>query len=228
MPARQIILKLAMVFFAGGLLVISGVDAAVYKWKDESGMTHFTDDPTKVPETFRDKPFIKDSYPSRKTSDPGKKVVPDGKKETSGEKNIVKEPAETVKQASEEGLTEAQRSSAEAAVNFLREDVVRYETIYTWPASRTKFRLLKETVAGATPKKQALLEQITPHDLPLFQEIAGFLQASIAEDEQAQKVLPTTITSTRQTQALMNRLKKEAEQENQFLKKLTAILSSKN
>ena len=49
----------------------------------------------------------------------------------------------------------------------------------------------------------------------------------IAEDEKSQKVVPSTITSTRQTHALMNRLKSEAGQENQLLEKLTTALNTK-
>jgi len=38
-------------------------------------------------------------------------------------------------------------------------------------------------------------------------------------------VVPTTITSRRQTQTLMNRLKSEAGQENQLLEKLSTALT---
>jgi hypothetical protein len=110
-------------------------------------------------------------------------------------------------------------------VNFLEEDIPRYDKIYTWPPSRSKFRLLKQAMAGSTSQKKALLEQVSQQDLPLLEEITEFLKTSIAKDEKAQKVMPTTIVSTRQTQILINRLKGETEQEKQFLEKLTRTLS---
>jgi len=221
MQSRRTILTLAMIFLVGGPVLFA--DAAIYKWKDENGKTHFTDDPTKVPEAFRKKPFIKGSKSRKETLNSRQKKAPD---EEASDKNGVAE-TENKEGDKQEGLTEAQRSIAEATVNFLREDISRYEKFYTYPASRSKFRAIKGAVAGATPQKQALLAQVSSEDLPLFEEIAGFLETSIAEDEKSQKVVPSTITSTRQTHALMNRLKSEAGQENQLLEKLTTALNTK-
>ena len=221
MPARRTILILTMIFLVSGL--VSFVEAAIYKWKDENGKTHFTDDPTKVPEAFRKKPFIKGSKSRKETLNSRQKKAPD--EEASDKKGVAE--TENKEGDKQEGLTEAQRSIAEATVNFLREDISRYEKFYTYPASRSKFRAIKGAVAGATPKKQALLAQVSSDDLPLFEEIAGFLETSIAADEKFQKVVPSTITSTRQTHALMNRLKSEAGQENQLLEKLTTSLNTK-
>ena len=221
MPARRTILILTMIFLVSGL--VSFVEAAIYKWKDENSKTHFTDDPTKVPEAFRKKPFIKGSKSRKETLNSRQKKAPD--EEASDKKGVAE--TENKEGDKQEGLTEAQRSIAEATVNFLREDISRYEKFYTYPASRSKFRAIKGAVAGATPQKQALLAQVSSDDLPLFEEIAGFLETSIAEDEKSQKVVPSTITSTRQTHALMNRLKSEAGQENQLLEKLTTALNTK-
>ena len=221
MPARRTILILTMIFLVSGL--VSFVEAAIYKWKDENGKTHFTDDPTKVPEAFRKKPFIKGSKSRKETLNSRQKKAPD--EEASDKKGVAE--TENKEGDKQEGLTEAQRSIAEATVNFLREDISRYEKFYTYPASRSKFRAIKGAVAGATPQKQALLAQVSSDDLPLFEDIAGVLETSIAADEKFQKVVPSTITSTRQTHALMNRLKSEAGQENQLLEKLTTALNTK-
>ena len=221
MQSRRTILTLAMIFLVGGPVLFA--DAAIYKWKDENGKTYFTDDPTKVPEAFRKKPFIKGSKSRKETLNSRQKKAPD--EEASDKKGVAE--TENKEGDKQEGLTEAQRSIAEATVNFLREDISRYEKFYTYPASRSKFRAIKGAVAGATPQKQALLAQVSSDDLPLFEEIAGFLETSIAEDEKSQKVVPSTITSTRQTHALMNRLKGEAGQENQLLEKLTTALNTK-
>jgi hypothetical protein len=222
MLVRQAILKSVLLFFA--LIWVVDADAAVYKWKDEKGKTNYTDDPTRVPEAFRNKPLIKGSS-KYITSEPTEKKLAVDEGDVLSKKSDLEDDK---KEGDEkEGLTEEQRSAGEAVVNFLKEDIIRYDKFYTYPPSRSKFRLIKLTVAGATPQKQSLLEQVSQQDLPLFEPIAGFLKTSIAEDEKSQKVLPTTIVSTRQTQALMNRLKAEAEQEKQFLQKLTAALDDK-
>ncbi len=219
MLARQTIS--ALVFS----ILICAVDsnAAVYKWRDENGKIHFTDDPTRVPEEFH-KPFLK----SFKT--PAKKIIPkeesvskkgnaiSGEKDTS--ENEKKESAEQI------GLTEEQRSIAEAIMSFLETDILRYDKYYNYPPSRSKFRSIKSAVKQATPQKQALLNQISNIDLPLFKEIAGFLEASITADEKAQKVMPTTLPSARQTIALMTRLKSDTQREKQLLEKLNEELNS--
>ncbi len=211
-----------LIFFA--LLWIVDADAAIYKWKDENGKTHFTDDPTKVPEAFRKNPFVKGST-SRKETPKSKEKGSQGEGDETSEK---KDPVENeAKEGGEEGLTEAQRSAVEAAINFLKADIPRYEKLYTYPPSRSKFRMIKQTMASATAEKQGLLGQVSQHDVPELKAIAGFLEPSIAADEKSQKVMPTTITSTRQTQTLISRLKGEAETEKLLLEKLTTALGTK-
>ena len=222
MLTRQTILKTGVLFFA--LIWVVDADAAIYKWKDDSGKIHFTDDPTNVPEAYRQKPFLK-SIQRQKEAPKSKK----GKVQSEGETSGKIEGVENEKKGSDKqkGLTDAQRSTVEAVVNFLKEDITRYDKFYTYPASRSNFRVIKQAVAGATLQKQSLLGQVSQHDFPLLQSIAEFLKTSIAEDGKSQKVMPTTIASTRQTHTLMNRLKSEAEQEKQLLEKLTVALDSK-
>lgn len=83
MSVRQTIPVL--IFFA--LLWIVDADAAIYKWKDENGKTHFTDDPTKVPEAFRKNPFVKGSISRRETPKSKEKRVQGEGDEPSEEKD---------------------------------------------------------------------------------------------------------------------------------------------
>ena len=218
MLAKRSILKSVINFFI--LIWIADVDAAIYKWRDENGITHFTDNLTKVPKAFREKPFIKDLLPRKIKSEP--------KEKNNQSKRIEaikrEEPAEDkIKQ----GLTEAERLAIEKAINFLKTDIPRYENIYNYPPSRSKFRVLKQAMAGATLEKQELLEQIRHHDIPVIKEITEYLDGSIAAGEKSQKVLPTIITYNRQTFILENRLKGETEKGKQLLTRLTSVLNTK-
>lgn len=211
-----------MIVFA--LFWIVDADAAIYKWKDENGRTHFTDDPTKVPEEFRDKPFLRGN--TSQAPKPKEKNVQDEGGETADKK----EGAEGEKKADDkkESLTEAQRSAAEAAVSFLQADIPRYEKFNAYPPSRMKFRLLREEVKGTIPQKQALLGQVKQHDIPEFKAITGFLKASIAAAEKTAKlVTPATATIMKRTLPIMNRLKSETEQEKQLLESLETALGGK-
>ena len=115
----------------------------------------------------------------------------------------------------------------EKVINFLKTDIHRYEKFYTYPPSRSKFRIIKQAVESSTVQKQELLRQVNQHNLPVFKEIAGYLDESITEDKKSQKVMPTTITSTRQTLILVNRLKNETEKKTLLLIRLTLALKTK-
>lgn len=218
MLPRLLTLKTIVIFFA--LIWVFNAEAVIYKWKDTNGKTHFTDDPTKVPEEFRNKPFLKNSTSPKEKIKPEKNEVHDQEDDVSGKK-------EDVEDEKKEGLTEAQRSTIQAAVNFFKEDITRYDKIYTFKPGRSKFRVLKQTVAGAMAQKKGLLDQVTQHELPLLESVSVFLKTSIAEDEKSQKIA-TTYVPTRKTRELMNRLKSEAGQEAQLLEKLTTALNAEN
>ena len=223
MLAKRSILKLAIIFFI--LIWFTNVDAAIYKWRDENGITHFTDNLTKVPKAFREKPLLKVLLPRKIKSEPKEKNTQSKRIEAIKRD----EPAEDkIKEDKEkEGLTEAQRLAIEKVINFLKTDIHRYEKFYTYPPSRSKFRIIKQAVASSTVQKQELLRQVNQHNIPVFKEIAGYLEKSIEEDKKSQKVMPTTITSTRQTLKLVNRLKGETEKGTLLLIRLTLALKTK-
>jgi hypothetical protein len=223
MLAKQSIIKSVVIFFL--LIWFTNANAAIYKWRDENGITHFTDNLNKVPKAFREKPFIKNLLPRKIKSEPKDKNT------QSKQIDAIKrdEPAEDkIKEVKKkDDLTEAQRLAIEKVINFLKTDILRYEKFYTYPPSRSKFRVLKQAVAGATVQKQELLKQVNQHNIPVFKEIAGYLEKSIEKDKKSQKVMPTTITSTRQTLKLENRLKGETEKGTLLLIRLTLALKTK-
>jgi hypothetical protein len=222
--AKRSILKSVIIFFI--LIWFTSVNAAIYKWRDENGITHFTDNLTKVPKAFREKPLLKVLLPRKIKSEPKekntqRKRIEAIKSDEPAEDKKIKEDKE------KEGLTEAQRLAIEKVINFLKTDILRYERFYTYPPSRSKFRIIKQAVASSTVQKQELLRQVNQHNIPVFKEIAGYLDESIAEDKRSQKVMPTTITSTRQTLILVNRLKDETEKGTLLLIRLTLALKTK-
>ena len=131
MLAKQSILKSVIIFFI--LIWFTDVNAAIYKWRDENGITHFTDNLTKVPKTFRKKPLLKVLLPRKIKSEPKEKNT-HSKRIESIKRD---EPAEDkIKEDKEkEGLTEAQRLAIEKVINFLKTDILRYEKfLHTRPA----------------------------------------------------------------------------------------------
>jgi hypothetical protein len=56
MLAKRSILKSVIIFL---LIWFPDVDAAIFKWRDVNGITHYTDNPTKVPKRVSRKTFYK-------------------------------------------------------------------------------------------------------------------------------------------------------------------------
>ena len=63
---NQVLHKSIFLIFGVILLYLPSYEseATVYKWKDESGKIHFTDEPNRVPEEFRKEHFKKKLPPA--------------------------------------------------------------------------------------------------------------------------------------------------------------------
>jgi len=84
------------VFFC---LFSSVSSAAIYQWVDDSGQTHFTDDPKKIPEKFKEKAvdFDKVEHKGRVTFDPTPVSAPG--KQAGEEPSLKSAPKEDDQQA---------------------------------------------------------------------------------------------------------------------------------
>lgn len=223
--------KIVFLVFAIYFLVFleAGSEAAIYKWKDENGKIHFTDDPNRVPEEFREDKLKFRSLPKaekkRTVSQPRKE---EEKKDEAPPLEIGENPLEPEKESKE--LTDAERGALESVIAFFEEDMPRYDAIYQRPlsngnAGKRKWKVLRNTVIDTIPQKEALVEQISKETLPLLKEISGFLKGIIAKDEELKKVKPLLSDNTRvQVNHLSNRLKGQAIQEEEFLKQIEEAL----
>ena len=160
------VIQKIILFFVGVIFLfpyIDGAEAAVYKWRDENGKIHFTDDPNNVPEKFRqDKMKFR---PLPKTS-PKEEITKAKKKEDAKESIAPEEIKDKDSEKKSTGLTEAEKSAANAVIAFFEEDMPRYDSIYAYPLSNrtsrlTKLRKLRNAVIATIPQKQDLVKQIS-------------------------------------------------------------------
>ena len=224
------VIQKIILFFVGVIFLfpyIDGAEAAVYKWRDDNGKIHFTDDPNNVPEKFRqDKMKFR---PLPKTS-PKEEITKAKKKEDAKESIAPEEIKDKDSEKKSTGLTEAEKSAANAVIAFFEEDMPRYDSIYAYPLSNrtsrlTKLRKLRNAVIATIPQKQDLVKQISALQLPLLKEVTNFLQTMIAEDERLKKVLPQMLRNTRQrVNKMANRLKAQADSEAKFIEQLEEAL----
>lgn len=206
------------------LALLSGkLEAAIYKWKDERGKIHFTDDPNRVPEKYRQNklefrplPKVvskKEISESQKEEDENAGPPPEEVKETQTEKKPIE-------------LTEAEKTALESVVAFFEEDMPRYDSIFNRKlgegnARKRKWRILRSAVIETIPQKETLLEQISKSELPLLKEIASFLEQVIEKDKKLTHALPQISDNMRrQINHLTSRLKNQASSEEEFIKQI--------
>ena len=149
---NRVLHKIISLVFGAIILHLSGdgCEAAVYKWKDESGKTHFTDDLNRVPEEFRKEYFKRKLPPAiQKSKSP---IKPEEK--SALEKDGVAPENEELKK--DEELTAAEKSAAEALISFFKEDIPRYDEIYKIPPGYRnngirKWKRLQRTAVATVP-----------------------------------------------------------------------------
>ncbi len=222
---NRVLHKIILLLFGAILLhLCSGESkAAVYKWKDEFGKIHFTDNPNRVPEEFREKYFKKKLPPA----------IPKSKSpiKTEEKSDQEKEVPEIEEPKKDEGLTASEKSAAEAVIAFFEEDIPRYDEIYKIPPGYRlngirKWKTLKSAAVATIPQKQALVEQISIFERPLFKEITLFLKKAIKADEEVATYGALISKNTRpRVNKLSSRLNGQAASEKKFIEQLKEALA---
>jgi hypothetical protein len=224
----RVLNKIIFLIFGAILLQLSsdGCEAAVYKWKDETGKVHFTDDPNRVPEAFRKEHFKRELPPAiQKSNSP---IKPEEKFDHKKEDAAPENEEDTEK---DEGLTAVEKSTAEAVIAFFKEDIPRYDEIYKIPPGYRlngirKWKTLKRTVVATIPQKQSLAEQVSVSERPLFKEITLFLKKIIVADEEVATYGALISKNTRpRVNKLSSRLNAQAASEEKFIEKLNEALA---
>ncbi|MFT4577992.1 MAG: hypothetical protein ACI8PD_000524 [Nitrospinales bacterium] len=231
---NRVLHKIIFLTFGAILLHLSsdGCEAAVYKWKDETGKIHFTDDPNRVPEVFRKEHFKRKRPPAiQKSISP---VKPEEKSILKKEGMAPENEEDTEKEGSkkDEGLTAAEKSAAQALIAFFEEDIPRYDEIYKIPPGYRlngirKWKTLQRTAVATIPQKKALVEQVSVSERPLFKEITVFLKKAIEADEEVATYGALISKNTRpRVNKLSSRLNAQAASEEKFIEQLEGALEA--
>ncbi len=230
---NRVLCKIIFLIFAATLLNLSGdgCEAAVYKWKDETGKVHFTDDLNRVPEEFRKEHFKRKLPPTIPKSKSPIKHKEKSNREKEGVAPESEEDTEKEESKKDEGLTVAEKSAADAVIAFFKEDIPRYDDLYKIPPSYgntgiRKWRKLKSAVVATIPQKQTLIEQISISERPLFKEIVSFLKKAIQADEKTSKRgMPISKNTRPLVNKLSSRLNAQAASEEKFIEQLKEALA---
>lgn len=176
------ILKSLIVFGGIFLFTVHGFAEVsnVFKWKDDQGKIHFTDDALKVPSERR----FPGGVEKRRVL-PAPKPSPFSPSSTASRNKQKEVRAEDAAKTDEE-----ERTVMQEALNFLKSDVQRYKKYENFAPKIRHYRSLKVDITAVLPVKEALEKKLGKNDSALFQDISGFLKKSLQQDYKAVKLYP--------------------------------------
>jgi hypothetical protein len=176
----------ALVFFTSQCF--AGV-SSIYKWKDEQGKVHFTDDPLKIPlkhrldhnlEKIRGLPPVKSS--SKKTAGKGNS---DSTSEDQNEEGNQTDNTDTDEKKADK--KEKELASMREALGFLKSDVQRYKKYDEYVPQHRHAVVLREEIVTVIPAKEALAKKLEESDSALLKQVSSYLKTSLKKDYETKK-----------------------------------------
>jgi hypothetical protein len=218
---RVLVVLSALVFFTSQSF--AGV-SSIYKWKDEQGKVHFTDDPLKIPLNHRLDPNLEKirSLPARKSN--SKKTMSKGNADATAD-DQKEENDQTDDQGSDDKKAKKKKNELAAmrnALGFLKSDVQRYKKYEDYVPQRRHAIVLRNEIVEVIPAKEALAKKLGKSDSALLKQIGSYLKTSLQKDYEAKKR-----EFPRRQIFITERLRINEEQsvKNSLIKQLTAKLA---
>ncbi len=172
-----------LVLAAGMFSVPTAADAAgIYKWKDDAGRVHFTDNPQKIPEKYRKRARVKKMRYRNPPASAAKPVAGAGQGDALSPADGQNPPA-----AGMPGPMGDESKMMQETIAFLKQDIARYTKYEDYVPQRRSALQLRETIVGALPAKEALVDKLKEAQSASLKEAQSFLKASIAKDLAAKK-----------------------------------------
>lgn len=210
------------------LLSASSVGAGVYKWRDDAGKLHFTDDKNKIPLQYRSRGAEKMKGMIEPPAPP-KPVMPAG---TVKDPTAVENPDETAgteppaieeKKDPTEGMDPKLVAMLNETKNFLENENVRYEYLVTSvePDKLNGGRAYVNAVYKFLDAKKKLVQKLRKFKLPSLKVAQQYLQRSAQRDR---KIKVGGEDYIEQLERLKKRMKSGIKTKKKIIAKLKADL----
>ena len=184
-PKNWIYLCFTMVIILSAGIPLE-VFGQIYKWKDEKGVTHYTDSMQLVPLDKRSDPNlrVRAAYGNSKRNKPKKEKENDKtSSDSEGEKNKL----------------DADPKILERAIGLFTSEIERDKKLSSYfPNSVNGKKINSQLQAGVGPKKD-LYQVLLEIETPAIQEARAFLKTNIEEDQSVSALGPRFKTKMRQT-----------------------------
>jgi hypothetical protein len=189
------------------------VIAKIYKYKDEHGKIHFTDDASKIPLRYRDKGSVK-RFKGVSEPAPAAGAPPGfpGQANAGGGESSVK---------NDEGLSAREVALVGKTIQVFKVGIVLANRYKDVQPSFSNGQGAVNAIQSALPLKESLASELAGTKVPELKESLGFLKQSIAMDQQTTSVgqgLKKRIVG------ILNRMADESKQQAALIKKLEKAL----
>lgn len=161
--------------------------SSIYKWKDDQGKTHFTDDPLKIPPRYRSGADLEKrrALPPPKTSLP---KSPQPENTASVDKNVEdqKNPDEKTNDSGAD-KKDKELAAMRDALSFLKSDIQRYKKYDEYVPQHRHAIVLRDEIVSVLPAKEALAKKLEPFESTVLKQISSFLKVSLQKDYESKK-----------------------------------------
>ena len=189
------------------------VFAKIYKYKDESGKTHFTDDASKIPVRYRNKDSVK------KLKGVNEPTPPSGTSSGLPGQTLASE----ADAKEDKGLSLRDEGLVQKSIQTFKVGLMLGSQYKDKQPNFANGRGAVDTIQSTLPLKENLASELTGTKVPELQAALAFLQKSIAVDKETTSVgagLKTRIAG------IFNRLASEGQEQAALIDKLQQALKN--
>jgi hypothetical protein len=188
------------------------VFAKIYKYKDDNGKTHFTDDASKIPARYRNKGSVKkfkgvnEPAPASGTSSG-----------LSGQKSAGGSGGESSKNEVDAGFSLKDEGLVKKTIQVFKVGITLGKQYENNQPNSPNGRRAVNTIQSSLPLKESLAKELEGTQVPELKEALGFLKRSIAVDKKTTSIgagLKTRIVG------IFKRLANEGKQQAALIRKL--------
>ncbi len=205
-------------------MMVCAPDAAlakIYKYKDDQGKTHFTDDPNSIPLKYRKENSLKKF---RGVVDPGSppSVAPGtpGQTGTGGDRGAAPESGE------DQPFTKNDEALVKKTIKVLQKGVALAKAYQGARPNASNGRGATIAIQGNLPEKESLTRELAATQVKALKSVHAFLQKSVATDKETRGIgagLTTRIAG------ILNRIQGEGQLQADLIKQLEkAMKDSEN
>jgi uncharacterized protein DUF4124 len=189
--------------------------AKIFKYKDENGKTHFTDDASKIPLQYRSKGSLKKfkgvTEPTPTTNVPDQK----GASKKGADKSSKKDKAV--------GLTPKDIALVQKAIQVFKAGMTLGNRYKDAQPNFSNGRGAVNAIQGALPLKESTANELEGTKVPELQAALGFLKQSIAADRET---ISIGSGLKKRIAGIFSRLASESEQQSGLIKKMEQALKN--